>query len=97
VYDRYLPITPLRPFDRRGFLEVRGDYHGKPLALIAVQFAKDRLRVRELRFVRRELRAIGGRALLFVAGHSETGRIGFADLGFLRLRGAADCGIYARA
>ncbi len=97
LHDRYLPVTPLRPFDRRGFLEVRGNYCGEPLALIAVQFAKDRSRVRELRFVRTRLRAITGRALLFVAGYHQSGRVGFSDLGFLRLRGAADCGIYARA
>ena len=97
VHDRYLPLTPLRPFDRRGFLEVRGDYCGKPLTLIAAQFAKDRSRLRELRFVRGRLRAISGRALLFVAGHDETARIGFTDLRFLRLRGSSDCAIYARA
>jgi hypothetical protein len=97
VHDRYLPVTPLRPFDRRGLLEVRGDYSGKPLALIAAQFAKDRTRVRELRFVRLELRAIKGRALLFLAGHHENSRIGFRDLGFLRLRGSAACAIYAKA
>ncbi len=97
VHDRYLPIVPLRPFDRRGLLEVRGDYAGKPLVLIAAQFAKDRSRIRELRFVRGELRRISGRALLFVAGHYESARIGFGDLGFLRMRGLADCAIYARA
>ena len=97
VYDRYLPIAPLRPFDRRGLLEVRGDYAGQPLVLIAVEFAKDRTRIRELRFVRRELRRITGRALLFVAGHFESARIGFRDLGFLRLRGSEGCAIYARA
>ncbi len=97
VHDRYLPVTPLRPFDRRGLLEVRGDYAGKPLVLIAAQFAKDRTRIRELRFVRHELRCITGRALLFVAGHDDDAHIGFRDLGFLRLRGSTDCGVYARA
>ncbi len=97
VHDRYLPLAPLRPFDRRGLLEVVGDYVGKPLALIAAQFAKDRSRVRELRFVRRELRTLPGRTLLFVAGHDETERIGFRDLGYFRLRGSVSCGIYAKA
>jgi len=96
VHDRYLPLVPLRPFDRRGLLEVRGEYAGKPLALIAAQFAKDRSRIRELRFVRRELRDLPGRALLFVAGYEEEERVGFRDLGFHRLRGSAGCGIYAK-
>ena len=96
VHDRYLPLTPLRPFDRRGLLDVRGEYAGKPLALIVAQFAKDRSRVRELRFMRAELRKLSGRALLFVAGQEDGERIGFQDLGFFRLRGSAACGIYAR-
>ncbi len=97
VHDRYLPLAPLRPFDRRGLLEVAGDYGRKPLTLVAAQLAKDRSRIRELRFMRRELRAIEGRVLLFVAGHDEGQRIGFGDLGFFRLGGSAACQIYARA
>lgn len=96
VYDRYLPVLPLRPFDRRGLLEVRGDYAGKPLTLVAAQFSEDRSRVRELRFLRSDLRHVPGRALLFVAGHYEGGRIGFRDLGFLCLRRSGECGIYAK-
>lgn len=96
VHDRYLPLTPLRPFDRRGLLEVTGDYAGRPLALVAAEFARDRSRIRELRFVRRELRTIQGRALLFVAGYDAKERIGFSDLGFHRLRGSGSCGIYAK-
>jgi hypothetical protein len=78
-------------------LEVCGDLERERLTLVAAQLAGDRTRVRELRFLRNALRRIDGRALLFVAGHDENARIGFADLGFERLRGSDGCSIYARA
>ncbi|MGA7569978.1 MAG: hypothetical protein WCA80_04140, partial [Candidatus Aquilonibacter sp.] len=53
VLDRYLPGAPLRPFDRRGLLQVDGVLAGGRLALIATQFATERaVRVREARFTR---------------------------------------------
>ena len=53
VLDRYLPGAPLRPFDRRGLLQVDGIYEGGQLALIATQFAIERaMTLREARFAR---------------------------------------------
>ena len=96
VHDRCLPAAPLRPFDRRGLLEVRGDLERSPLTLIVAQFGSDRLRIRELRFVRSILRATAGRVLLFLARDEQRERIGFADLGLTRLRSDDRCAIYSR-
>jgi hypothetical protein len=82
VLDRYLPGAPLRPFDRRGLLQVDGFLMGANASLVATQFAEDRAtRIRELRFIRTVLRATKRSALLFVTGVAE-GEPGFADLGF---------------
>jgi hypothetical protein len=82
VLDRYLPGTPLRPFDRRGLLQVDGIVAGGRLALIATQFATERaIRVREARFTRAILRTIDGAALLFATGVA-SGAISFRDLQF---------------
>lgn len=96
VHDRYLPAAPLRPFDRRGLLEVRGEFEMNCLTLVAAKLAADRTSIRELRFVRTTLRTIDGAALLFLAGHDEHARVGFADLGFAFLRGIDGCSIYAK-
>lgn len=97
VHDRYLPAPPLRPFDRRGLLEVSGDYERERLTLVAAQFAHDRTRIRELRFLRESLKRIDGRAFLFLAGYRE-GRVGFSDLGYARVRSDdSGCAIYARS
>lgn len=86
VHDRYLPAPPLRPFERRGLLEVNGEIDGLPLTLIATQLSSDRSRVREMRFVRTALRAIEGDVLLFVAGFDPGAqRYGFHDLGVRRI------------
>lgn len=95
VHDRYLPLTPLRPFDRRGLLEVDAETHGARLTLVATQFANDRaVRVRELRYARSNLRAQGGAALLFVAQPDP--RIGFADLGLHEVITAHELACYVR-
>jgi len=94
VHDRYLPSPPLRPFERRGLLEVDGERDGHPLTLIGTQLSSDRAHVREIRFVRSVARRCDGTAILFIdrfdaAEH----RYGFADLGFT----LAVPGIYIRA
>lgn len=83
VQDRYLPVLPLRPFDRRGILQVDGVMAGLPLTLVATRFAAEReAAIRELRFARHVLRSIDGALIAFVAGMSaRTERIGFDDLG----------------
>jgi hypothetical protein len=96
VHDRYLPAAPLRPFDRRGILQVDGTFEGDRLSVVATQFAPERDdAIRELRFARRVLRGIDGKLVLFTAGMSPaTQRIGFADLGLHALAqedGAAVC------
>jgi hypothetical protein len=80
VHDLYLPISPLRAFDRRGLLRVDGRCDGAELSLFATQFATDRVRVRELRFARSVVRGVGHAAVLFLS--QQHGRIGFSDLGF---------------
>jgi hypothetical protein len=96
VHDRYLPAPPLRPFDRRGLLEVRGEVQRQPLVLIAAQFGDDRFRIRELRFVRQAVRDVDAPTLLFLCGLDGRSRIGFEDLRFSRTRANDGCEIYAR-
>lgn len=96
VIDRYLPVSRLRPFERRGLLHVNGTIDGSPVALIATEFSEERSsRVRELRFVRTELRGMRGAALLFVSGLPPRSA-GFADLGFKKLAGERSRAIYSR-
>jgi hypothetical protein len=96
VLDRYLPNSPLRPFDRRGLLQVEGSLDGAGLALIATQFTAERaVRVREVRFARTVLRATGRTALLFVTGVA-SGAISFADLGFATIASAQGTLVAAR-
>jgi len=93
VHDRYLPSPPLRPFERRGLLEVDGERGGRALTLIGTQLSGDRAHVREIRFVRTIARARTGAAILFIAGFDPaTHHYGFADLGF----NALVAGIYIR-
>lgn len=93
VHDRYLPAPLLRPFERRGFLEVDGELGGEPAALFATELSPDRAHVREIRFVRTALRRTTGAVVLFIARFDEGAHAyGFADLGLCRVRP----GIYVR-
>lgn len=96
VHDRYLPIAPLRPFDRRGLLQVDCQTDGLRFTLLATQFSSERaLRVRELRFARENVRQIHGPAVLFVS--RPDARLGFEDLGFEVKMGSVDAQVcYAR-
>jgi hypothetical protein len=96
VHDRYLPAPPLRPFDRRGLLEVRGTIGNEKVTLVAAQLGNDRSRVRELRLLRSTLRAIHGTAYLFIAGYGNDERIGFADLAFRLKHSDEGCVVFAR-
>ena len=81
VHDRYLPMPGLNPFERRGMLEVRGEYQGKPLTFIAAALSHDKSRIREIRFLRSALRAVGGDVVLLLTGYGEKKeRIGFTDI-----------------
>ena len=96
VLDRYLPGAPLRPFDRRGLLQVDGILAGGRLALIATQFATERaIRVRETRFARTTLRTIDGAALLFATGVASAA-IRFHDLRFETIASEAGTFVAAR-
>lgn len=97
VHDRYLPVAPLRPFDRRGLLQVDVEVEGWRFALCASQFSTERtLRVRELRFARATIRELQGPVVLFVARPDD--RIGFEDLGFEVEMGSIDSQVcYARS
>ncbi|HUA09269.1 MAG TPA: hypothetical protein VMA98_08350 [Candidatus Acidoferrales bacterium] len=96
VLDRYLPATPLRPFIRRGLLQVNGMFNGRYVALIATEFDAERAaRVREVRFARTVLRSIDGDAILFVKGLAPKGT-GFRDLGFSKIAGEEQRAIYRR-
>jgi len=81
VRDRYLPVSPLRPFDRRGLLHVNGNWNDSALSLFGTQLSEDRAqRARELRFVRTAIRAHETLAIAFVA--SPDRRFGFRGAGF---------------
>ncbi len=96
VLDRYLPGAPLRPFDRRGLLQVDGIFAGGRLALIATQFATERaIRIREVRFARAILRTIDGAALLFATGVGSSA-ISFRDLRFETVASEAGTLVAAR-
>ncbi len=96
MHDRYLPVAPLRPFERRGLLEVVGTWNGVALTLVAARFASDRTSLREWRFTRGVLRRASERALFFADGVSpELARIGVADLGFVS-RMDPPCAVYRR-
>ena len=97
VHDRYLPIDLLNPFERRGLLEVRGDFGKDAVALVATRFTSDRTRIREMRFLRKTLRAIEGNAFVFLANYEDDERIGLADLGYEKVWGDKGCAIFARA
>lgn len=90
VHDRYLPLRAARLFDRRGLLIVDAECDAQPCMLAATQLSSERTAfVPELRFARTHLRG-SVRALLFAdVPHY---RVGFADLGFVRI----EEGIFAR-
>jgi hypothetical protein len=93
VHDRYLPSPLLRPFERRGLLEVDGERRGRPMTLIATQLSDDRAHIREIRLVRKIARSRTGSAILFVAGFDAAmHHYGFGDLGLHSLTP----GIYVR-
>jgi hypothetical protein len=96
VHDRYLPIAPMRPFDRRGLLQVDVECEHHRFTLFASQFSQERQhRIRELRFARNAIRSVAGAAVLFVA--RPDAHIGFEDLGFEREMGDARAQVcYAR-
>lgn len=97
VHDRYLAAPLLRPFERRGLLEVVGERNRAPLALVLAALSSDRAQVRELRFLRTTLRRLPIQTLLFVAGAGPAfERVGVADLGFRPVRQNDACSIYAR-
>lgn len=96
VQDTYLPFSPLRPFERRGFLSVaiRGL---TGFTAVATQIGRERdQRIRETRYLRTRLRALEGSAIVF--GIIGTSRTDLYDLGFVRAgcRGADDEAIYVR-
>ena len=80
IHDRYLPVSPLRPFERRGLLCIDGEYDGATLALSVVRFSPERARTRELRFVDAQLRAMQGDAVFFAAAFDR--RMHLESLGF---------------
>ena len=97
VRDAYLPFSPLRPFERRGFVHVPLAVGAMRFAAIATQIGRERpQRVRELRYLRSRLRELEGAAILF--GIIGSSRVDLYDLGFVRAgcRGADDETIYAR-
>ena len=82
VHDRYMPAVPLRPFERRGLLQVDATYRGEALTLVATSLGDDRsTRIRDLRFARSVLRSTATGAIAFVANAAPS-RIAFGDLGF---------------
>ncbi len=86
VHDRYLPLASARPFERRGLLEVRGEWNGAPLTLLAARFSPDRSHLREWRFARAIVRQTTERAIFFADGMTERlERLGMRDLRLMPL------------
>lgn len=89
VRDAYLPRSPLRPFERRGFLRVAAHVDRQSLDLVVTQIAAERdQRVRDLRYLRTSLRQIGRAALVFAI--LPRSRIGLQDLGFRSIVAGSD-------
>lgn len=95
VHDLYLPVSALRPFDRRGLLRVDADARDVALHAFVTQFAGDRTAIGDLRFARAAVRGVAGSVLLFI---SEPGasRIGFGDIGLQSVSPGPDLAIWAR-
>jgi hypothetical protein len=97
VHDTYLPAAARWPFERRGLIRIDGAYGQHPLALVATQLSNDRAaRIRELRALRAELRAIAGSTMLFAGGMNGSERIAFGDLGLRCIASESDCAIFGR-
>lgn len=95
VRDLYLPVSALRPFDRRGLLRVDVDIEKLSLHVFATQFAGDRSSIRDLRFARSAVRGVEGNVLLFISDPAPS-RIGFADEGLRSVAPAPKLAIWAR-
>jgi hypothetical protein len=95
VHDLYLPMSALRPFDRRGLLRLDAEAEGVPLHVFATQFAADRAAIRDLRFARAAVRGVDGNVLLFIAEPGPS-RIGFAGTGLRSVAPAPSMAIWAR-
>lgn len=95
VHDLYLPMSALRPFDRRGLLRLDAEWRGVPLHAFATQFAGDRTAIRDLRFARSAIRSVDGNVLLFISNPASS-RIGFADVGLRSVAPARSVAIWAR-
>ncbi|HEY1976059.1 MAG TPA: hypothetical protein VGG89_05935 [Candidatus Baltobacteraceae bacterium] len=95
VHDFYLPVSALRPFDRRGLLCVDADAGNVPLHLFATQFAGGRTAIRDLRFARTAVRSVDGNVVLFISEPGSS-RIGFADAGLQSVVPAPKLAIWAR-
>lgn len=95
VRDLYLPVSALRPFDRRGLLRVDVDIGKLSLHVFATQFAGGRSSIRDLRFARSAVRGVEGKVLLFISDPAPS-RIGFTDVGLRSVAPASNLAIWAR-
>ena len=95
VHDLYLPMSALRPFDRRGLLCVDAEGDGGALHVFATQFAGDRTAARDLRFARSAVRGVAGDVLLFIAEPGSS-RVGFGDIGLTSVKPAQALAMWAR-
>lgn len=95
VHDLYLPVSALRPFDRRGLLCVDAEAGNVPLHVFATQFAGDRGAIRDLRFARSAVRRVDGNVVLFISDPGPS-RIGFTDTGLQSVVPAPNLAIWAR-
>lgn len=87
----------MRPFERRGMVEVDLKFGAHKVCVVATQIGTERdRRVREWRYLRSALRQTAGSSLVFAAVPAS--RIGLTDLGFIRVgcRGVDDESIFAR-
>ncbi|GAC1391765.1 MAG: hypothetical protein NVSMB31_09380 [Vulcanimicrobiaceae bacterium] len=95
IRDEYLPFSPARPFERRGFLRIALRSEHTHLKIVATQIGTEReMRIRELRHLRAALREERDPCIVFSI--LPPGRVGLKDLGFERAgcRGVHDEAIY---
>lgn len=67
IHDAYLPFSPLHPFERRGLLRIDLEAaDGRALSAFATALGDGRdQRIREMRYVRTQLRMTNGSSIVF--------------------------------
>jgi hypothetical protein len=97
IRDNYLPFSPVRPFERRGIVEVTMQIADAPATILATHVAAEReQRIREVRHLRTVARGAHPACIVFAvmpASRIELGGLGFTRAG---CRGVDNEALYVR-